>query len=60
MFESTSKSVSSSIVPERDVDTHYRFGIATLSVLYFRETIMTLNQLNWLSVGVVLTMFILF
>ncbi|CAH1543319.1 conserved hypothetical protein [Vibrio owensii] len=60
MFESISKSVSSSIVPERDVDTHYRFGIATLSVLYFRETIMTLNQLNWLSVGVVLTMFILF
>ncbi|MCX2791201.1 MULTISPECIES: hypothetical protein [unclassified Vibrio] len=60
MFESISKSVSSSIVPERDVDTHFRFGIATLSVLYFRETIMTLNQLNWLSVGVVLTMFILF
>ncbi|CAH1529077.1 conserved hypothetical protein [Vibrio owensii] len=60
MFESISKSVSSPIVPERGVDTHYRFGIATLSVLYFRETIMTLNQLNWLSVGVVLTMFILF
>lgn len=60
MFESISKSVSSSIEPERDVDTHYRFGIATLSVLYLRETIMTLNQLNWLSVGVVLTVFILF
>ncbi|GLR07025.1 hypothetical protein GCM10007906_46130 [Vibrio hyugaensis] len=60
MFESISRLVSSSIEPEPDVDTHFRFGIATLSVLYFRETIMTLNQLNWLSVGVVLTMFILF
>ncbi|WP_082037699.1 hypothetical protein [Vibrio hyugaensis] len=60
MFESISKSASSSIEPECDAGTHYRFGIATLSVLYFRETIMTLNQLNWLSVGVVLTMFILF
>ncbi|ARR45206.1 hypothetical protein [Vibrio campbellii] len=60
MFESISRLVSSSIEPERDVDTHFGFGIATLSVLYFRETIMTLNQLNWLSVGVVLTMFILF
>ncbi|UTZ35230.1 hypothetical protein HB763_08890 [Vibrio campbellii] len=60
MFESISRLVSSYIEPERDVGTHFRFGIATLSVLYFRETIMTLNQLNWLSVGVVLTMFILF
>ncbi|EDL68546.1 hypothetical protein A1Q_1256 [Vibrio campbellii HY01] len=60
MFESISRLVSSSIEPERDEDAHFRFGIATLSVLYFRETIMTLNQLNWLSVGVVLTMFILF
>ncbi|HHP0462697.1 TPA: hypothetical protein ACRZZI_000267 [Vibrio harveyi] len=60
MFESISKLVSSSIEPEHDVDTHFRFGIATLSVLYLRETIMTLNQLNWLSVGVVLAVFILF